>query len=470
MSMGAMQLSEPGVLPGLQAALRALQSADTRTMWQAPDGDMGEALALIGEIRQLTEVAEVALAREGIGRGLPAEEAWTAHDWVSVSEGRRAPRPAAGHVSTVVRMAQAGGTPAAALGHALPGATEDEDAGGAAAVVRTFYRGELPLGKADRLVRFHESVRRVADPELLESDLLTLLGGAKDDVVRPGPRRIHGMDDKKLAAAITMTARMLRPDKDLSEEDERQKASRSLTKTGGPCGMTRYTALMDPEGAAVIDAALAALSAPVKGPRGERDERSPARRRADALISIIGRGVSSPGDAPKTDKAQVLVTISLHALLGDLDRDGPLAPCRASGVVGPVVGGPSTGGTGGGHAGGVTATGEVLAPSVVRKMACDGGIIPVVLGGDGEVLDLGRTTRFFTPAQRKALWLRDGGCTFPECTMPAQWTDAHHVDWWSRGGRTDLDRAALLCERHHTRVHQLDLDATVSATGVTWHV
>ncbi len=461
----AVQLDGPGILPGLRRALGALRGVDGASVWQSPDADLGEALALVGEIRQLTEAAEVAAAREGIGRGLPTEEAWSAQDWVSVSEGRRAPRPAVGHVASVVRVAQADDL----SGLGGPVAVLDGEGGegvGLATVVDTFARGELPLGKVDQLVRFHESVSRVADPDLLEADLMLLLDGAQDDV-DSGPRgvevgRAHGLDEKKLAAAITMTARMLRPDKELKDEDERQKASRSLTKSPGPCGMTRYKVVLDPEGSAVIDAALAALSAPVKGPDGERDERSPARRNADALVAIVGRGVSSPGDAPKTDKAQVLVTISLQALLGELDLRGPLATYRGAGAFGP--------GVGGSHAGGITATGEVLAPSTVRKMACDGGIIPVVLGGDGEILDLGRATRFFTPAQKKALWLRDRGCTFPECTMPAQWTDAHHLDWWSRGGRTDLDRAALLCERHHTVVHQRDLDATVGAAGVTWHL
>lgn len=119
---------------------------------------------------------------------------------------------------------------------------------------------------------------------------------------------------------------------------------------------------------------------------------------------------------------------------------------------------------------GVTTTGEVLAPSVVRRLACDAGIIPVILGKDSEVLDLGRTTRFFSPGQRKAIWLRDQGCTYPGCTMPPQWCDAHNVAWWSRDGATNMDNAALLCERHHTRVHSLDLQATITATGVTWHV
>lgn len=103
-------------------------------------------------------------------------------------------------------------------------------------------------------------------------------------------------------------------------------------------------------------------------------------------------------------------------------------------------------------------------------MACDGGIVPVVLGGRGEPLELGRTARLFTPGQRRALWLRDGGCTWPGCTMPAPWCDAHHLRWWSRGGTTDLTNAALLCARHHTRVHQHDSAATIDSAGVTWHV
>lgn len=54
--------------------------------------------------------------------------------------------------------------------------------------------------------------------------------------------------------------------------------------------------------------------------------------------------------------------------------------------------------------------------------------------------------------------------------MPAHWSDAHHLDYWSLGGSTDIDRAALLCERHHTKVHQYDVTASVTDRGVTWHV
>ena len=83
---------------------------------------------------------------------------------------------------------------------------------------------------------------------------------------------------------------------------------------------------------------------------------------------------------------------------------------------------------------------------------------------------MGRATRFFTQGQRRLLWQRDGGCTFPGCTVPAQWTEAHHVTWWRHGGTTDISNGALLCSRHHHRVHTLDLTATITGTCVTWHV
>ncbi len=102
-------------------------------------------------------------------------------------------------------------------------------------------------------------------------------------------------------------------------------------------------------------------------------------------------------------------------------------------------------------------------------MACDAQIIPVVLGGDSEPLDLGRARRLFTRGQRLALTLRDKGCSYPGCSIPPTWCDAHHVTHWANGGPTDLSNAALLCPRHHTHVHDRDLTATVTTTGVTWH-
>jgi hypothetical protein len=111
---------------------------------------------------------------------------------------------------------------------------------------------------------------------------------------------------------------------------------------------------------------------------------------------------------------------------------------------GTVAAGPGTG----------TGAGDVLNASTIRKLACDGGILPTVLGSQGQPLDLGYTRRCFTAGQVKMLWLRDGGCTIPGCSIPAAWCDAHHLVHWADGGPTDLANAALLCGHHHTVVHQ----------------
>ncbi|MGO4131418.1 DUF222 domain-containing protein [Janibacter sp. RAF52] len=525
---------ELGLVSGLRDSVRALTIAalEMPDLWQATEEELAEGLAAIGRARAVLEAAEVALVREGIGRGVPQGQSWSDTDWVAVSEGRSAPRPPVRHVASVVRVARAGLRAGSALSDPAlsdpalvdeggtaplrPDAPEQvaEEAtpaewgeqsppAGLAGVLADLEDGRLPLGKADQLVRFHEGMRRVADPELLEADLGVLLGAARDEVVRTGPGgrvsgRVPGLDERELATAITQTTRMLSPAKDLAADDERARSARSLTSHTDASGLTRYKLVLDAEGAAIIDAAVAGLSKPVKGPDGERDPRPAARRRADALVSVVGRGVSSPGEVGTSDKAQVMVTISMTSLL--MASDGTCGVCgsrRPGGAFGPSgvtfsathpfgrrvdfadgAGGPGPEGVGlgaggvagGGHAGGVTASGAVLSPASVRKLACEAGVIPVMLGSGGEPLELGRASRFFTPGQKRLLWLRDGGCTFPGCTMPAHWTDAHHVQYWSLGGRTDIGNAALLCERHHTRVHQQELACTVRDDGVTWHL
>jgi hypothetical protein len=102
-------------------------------------------------------------------------------------------------------------------------------------------------------------------------------------------------------------------------------------------------------------------------------------------------------------------------------------------------------------------------------VACEAEVIPMVLGGRSEPLDIGREDRYFTPSQRWALAQRDHGCSYPGCTVPPQWCEAHHVVHWLHGGATDLSNGALLCGRHHTIVHQLGLSAVVTPDAAIWH-
>ena len=97
--------------------------------------------------------------------------------------------------------------------------------------------------------------------------------------------------------------------------------------------------------------------------------------------------------------------------------------------------------------------GEKITAAEARRMACTANLIPVVLGTDSEVLDLGRTTRLAHPIQHRALRLRDKCCQAEDCDAPAAWTEAHHLKPWSQGGRTDLANMVLLCPTDHRRIH-----------------
>jgi hypothetical protein len=97
---------------------------------------------------------------------------------------------------------------------------------------------------------------------------------------------------------------------------------------------------------------------------------------------------------------------------------------------------------------------EPISAAQVRRLACTAQIVPVVLGGPSEVLDLGRAARFFGSPQRKALAVRDKRCRAERCTVPAAWCEAHHGGKpWAHGGRTDLADGVLLCPWHHHRAH-----------------
>ena len=65
-------------------------------------------------------------------------------------------------------------------------------------------------------------------------------------------------------------------------------------------------------------------------------------------------------------------------------------------------------------------TGDLLTPQAARRLACDAGILPAVMNGAGQPLDVGRERRLITGPVRRALVLRDGGCAFPDCDKPAQ--------------------------------------------------
>jgi hypothetical protein len=97
--------------------------------------------------------------------------------------------------------------------------------------------------------------------------------------------------------------------------------------------------------------------------------------------------------------------------------------------------------------------GDQITAAEARRMACNADLVPVVLGTDSEILDLGRTARLAHPIQHRALRLRDKGCQAEDCDAPAAWTEAHHLKPWSEGGKTNLADMVLLCPGDHRRIH-----------------
>jgi hypothetical protein len=190
------------------------------------------------------------------------------------------------------------------------------------------------------------------------------------------------------------------------------------------------------------------------------DRRTRSQKQLDGIITAIKAGLTT-NTLPTTggNRPQILATINYQDLLPH-----PTHTCTGSEAErqpGSVTGT----GTGTGN---FTFTGPVPA-ATLRKIACDADIIPALLGTSGEILDLGRKTRLFTPTQRLALTARDQGCTFPNCTVPAPWCEAHHITYWSHGGTTTPDNGALLCTHHHHLIHK-EQWTIQTIHGTPWYI
>jgi hypothetical protein len=104
-----------------------------------------------------------------------------------------------------------------------------------------------------------------------------------------------------------------------------------------------------------------------------------------------------------------------------------------------------------------TNDGSVIPTDLAYLWACDSWVVRLAMNSDGVPLDLGRLVRTASDDQLRALVARDGGCAVYGCDRPVSWTDAHHVEWWVDGGRTDIGNLVLLCRHHHRRVHKGEL-------------
>ena len=114
---------------------------------------------------------------------------------------------------------------------------------------------------------------------------------------------------------------------------------------------------------------------------------------------------------------------------------------------------------------------ELPIPVIVDR-ALRGNVVPVVVDPDGVVvqvgdppqpLDLGRTTRLASRAQRRALRVMYPRCAIPGCAVRFDHCEPHHITWWRHGGTTDLRNLLPLCSKHHHRVHDDGWDLSLAA-------
>lgn len=98
--------------------------------------------------------------------------------------------------------------------------------------------------------------------------------------------------------------------------------------------------------------------------------------------------------------------------------------------------------------------GTPITRNLLDQLLCESTVTRIVTGPQGEVLDVGRSRRTPSRAQRQAVIARDQHCRFPGCDRPASWSEIHHVHAWQHGGPTNLHNLVLLCSHHHHVVHR----------------
>lgn len=287
-----------------------------------------------------------------------------------------------------------------------------------ARVAEAIAHGSVNTEQARVIVRALDELPGDLDRELLAKAEAHLVAEAAH--FAPKRLRIIG---RRLLEVIAPDLADAEEGKLLEAEERRALERASLRAKRLGDGRTRVTITVPDATATRLSTYLEAFASPRHGDRPGEGDRIPHHRKLGQAFCGFLEAVD-PQRLPLHggDATTVLVTVTLESLqtrlaaagIGDTDR---------------------------------------ISASEARRLACTAQVVPVVLGGKSEILDLGRSRRLFTPAQRKAMRIRDRRCRAEGCDVPAAWCEAHHLHPWSLGGRTDLDDGILLCNFHHRRAH-----------------
>jgi hypothetical protein len=252
---------------------------------------------------------------------------------------------------------------------------------------------------------------RNPDPGMLEEAKKVLV--AAGAVTEPKPFAAFA---KSVAHALDLDGK---PDDDAAD-----RVQLTIGTRNPDTGLTGFKGQLDDVGVELLGKAIEGLTNTTPGEDGAPDRRTPAVRRGHALKEVLTRYLNV-GAAPTHGGERPHITLTMD--YADLRNRIGAAYLELGGVI---------------------SAGEV------RLLACDADIIPMVMNGKSEVLDVGRAKRLFTAPIRKAITQRDRGCCFPGCDRPPAFTDAHHVLSWLDGGDSCYENGCLLCRFHHTEVHK----------------
>ncbi len=209
----------------------------------------------------------------------------------------------------------------------------------------------------------------------------------------------------------------------LLEDEERRAAERTrLTFASDGHGMVHGRFSIPTLHGAMLAKAIQALTWATQDPAEVRQTRPTPVAAGAAFTELLERMDAKDLPSVGGAGATVVVTMTIDSLMGGL-------------------------------AAAALDTGEVISAAAARRLACEAGVIPIVLGGKSEVLDVGRRRRFHTKAQRLAIAQRDKTCVVGGCDAPPSRCHVHHVIPWSEGGGTSVKDGRLYCSAHHAMVH-----------------
>jgi hypothetical protein len=431
------------VLTGARAADQALRCAATGPVWQCSDDEVEAGLELVDRLDARLGALRAALLREAEDRSLrertraPSTQRWLT-DRFRLSRAEAADR---------LRQAeQYARQPQVRAALATGAITAEQGAVSAAALDRIDALPGLTAQHRDAAARFLLEQAAALPPR---------------ELARVGQQLLETLtctpstDDPADEAA-------LQREQDRAEAEAQAGERNGLTLTRRPGGRVRARFDLGPLGAATLGAWLRGADRPVPGQDGFEDDRPLAERRGDALVQTLAAACcpSSPAENADADPAEVAEPTDRIGAIGRRGAAGPVSPIALLTVT-VTLAELRAGLAGAGR----LDTGAPLSAATLRQLACDALVVPAVLGGPSQVLDLGRATRHWSLAQRRAIALRDRCCAAPGCDRPPQACQVHHEREWERGGPTDLDNGALLCEFHHRMVHRQGWTVRLAANG-----